>query len=414
MKTVEKNYRWFALALLCVTYFLQQGTRQIFRATLPQIKVDFGATDVQLGMIATAFMVVYGVVVPFAGVLADLFRRKWMIVAGVLLFSLGTFVAGFSGGVWTLLALYGIMAAVGQCFFPSSATSLIAQLHPQTRATALSIFQSALYVGVVGCSVVSGWLAGLGTGEWRKAFWIFGAIGLVWLVLLVVFLRDTPPPVKAGAQAEKASAKEAILAMLRKPSAILLTLGFGMSMYGSNGFLTWMKVFMEEDLHLTSMGAAFHAVFWFYLGALAGITVAGRVSDRLAGRRKGVRMEMNVLGLALCAPCVWWVSQSAGVTACCIALATWGFAFGIYDSNFFASLYDVVTPRYRAASTGLFLCIGFVLGAFAPVVLGWIKNAMSMRSGFASLSAFYVAGALFILVARVFFLKRDYVSSSME
>lgn len=412
MKLNDDKYKWVALLLLCVTYFLLQGTRQIYNVVIPQVQKDFGIADAaKLGIIAMAFKFVYGLVVPFAGILADLFRRKWIIVAGVLLFSVGTFASGFADGLWMLFAMYGVLAAVGQCFVPTSSTSLIAQLHPKTRATALSIYQSFLYVGVVGCSVVSGWLAGLGAGGWRKAFWIFGVFGLVWLVAIVFWLRDTPPLVQKEASAvEKPSAKEAILAMLRKPSAILLTLGFGMCMYGSNGFFTWMKMFMEEDLHLSSAMASFHAVFWFYIGALGGITIASRVSDRLASTRPGIRMEVNIVGLALCAPCVWLVSQAPSTTACCVALAAWGFAHGIYDSNFFASLYDVVSPRYRAASTGVFLCLGFILGSFAPPVLGWIKDVTtSLRTGFSSLAAFYVAGALFILIARLFFLKRDYV-----
>ncbi len=413
MKIKEENYKWIALALLCVTYFLQQGTRQIYNVTLPQIKTDFGVSDTRLGVIATAFFLVYSVVVPFAGVLADLFRRKWMIVASVLFFSIGIFVSGFAGGLWTLFAMYGVLAAVGQCFFPSSATSLIAQLHPKTRATALSIFQTALYGGIVICSCVSGWLAGLGPGGWRKAFWIFGAFGLVWFIALALGLRDTPPLVQEGAQkAEKASAMEAILATLRKPSAILLTLGFGMCMYGSKGFFTWMPKFMGSVFpHLSPAVVAFHAVVWFYVGALLGITVASRVSDRMAPTRTGIRMEVNILGLALCAPCVWWVSQAPSVAVCCLGLGAWGFAHGVYDSNFFASLYDVVSPRYRAAATGVFLCLGFILGAFSPTVLGWMNDTMSPRAGFASLAGFYLAGAFFILLARVFFLKRDYVKS---
>ena len=411
MKIRDENYKWIALALLCMTYFLQQGTRQIYNVTLPQIKVDFGVSDTRLGIIATAFFLVYSVVVPFAGVLADLFRRKWMIVAGVLLFSAGIFVSGFADGLWMLFAMYGVLAAVGQCLVPTSSTSLIAQLHPRTRATALSIYQASLYGGIVICSCVSGWLAGLGPGGWRRAFWIFGAFGLVWLVALVFGLRDTPPLAKDGAQqAEKASVREALLATLTKPSAILLTLGFGMCMYGSKGFFTWMPKFMGSVFpQLSPAAVAFHAVVWFYAGALLGISLASRVSDRLAPTRAGIRMEVNILGLALCAPCVWWVSQAPSVALCCLGLAAWGFAHGIYDSNFFASLYDVVSPRYRAAATGVFLCLGFILGAFSPTVLGWMNDNMSPRAGFASLAAFYLAGAAFILVARLFFLKRDYV-----
>ena len=191
------NTKWIALAILCVTYFLQQGTRQIYNATLPQIKADFlagGVSDVQLGVIGSVFSLVYGVVVPFAGVAADLFGRKRIVVLALLLFSTGICASGFAGGLGMLLAMYGVLAAVGQCMFPSPATSLIAQLHPKTRATALSIFQGSLYLGIVACSCAAGWLGGLGEGGWRKAFWtllpsvmaVFGAI-LVMTVSGVAF-----------------------------------------------------------------------------------------------------------------------------------------------------------------------------------------------------------------------------------
>lgn len=405
------NTKWIALAILCVTYFLQQGTRQIYNATLPQIKADFlagGVSDVQLGVIGSVFSLVYGVVVPFAGVAADLFGRKRIVVLALLLFSTGICASGFAGGLGMLLAMYGVLAAVGQCMFPSPATSLIAQLHPKTRATALSIFQASLYLGIVACSCAAGWLGGLGEGGWRKAFWIFGAAGLLWVPAVVFGLKEPPPVSVDGGTDAKPSAGEALLAMVRKPSAVMLTLGFGMCMYGSKAFFTWMPAFFQKTFpSLSPAAAAFHAMFWFYCGAFAGISCASRVTDRLAGGRPGVRMEANILGLALCAPFAFLAARAPSVTLCCAALAFWGFAHGVYDSNFFASLYDVVAPRYRAAATGAFLCGGFVIGSFSPAVLGWMSQHLSIRDGFASLAAFYLAGAAAILVARVAFLKRD-------
>ena len=58
-----KNYKWMLLALLSATYFLAQGSRQVFNAVLPQIKADFagaGITDAQLGLVGSAFTLVFG------------------------------------------------------------------------------------------------------------------------------------------------------------------------------------------------------------------------------------------------------------------------------------------------------------------------------------------------------------------
>ena len=90
----SSNYKWILLGLISATYFLAQGSRQIFNAVLPQIKADFsgaGISDAQLGLIGSAFTLVFGLAIPFGGVLADFFSRKWMIVVGTLLFSVGIF-----------------------------------------------------------------------------------------------------------------------------------------------------------------------------------------------------------------------------------------------------------------------------------------------------------------------------------
>ena len=87
MKKID--YKWFALALLWVAFFLQQGTRQVYGPLLGSIQGAVGATDVQLGLVSTVFTLVYGITIPFAGFAADLFSRKWMVVIGVAIFSAG-------------------------------------------------------------------------------------------------------------------------------------------------------------------------------------------------------------------------------------------------------------------------------------------------------------------------------------
>ena len=406
----SRNYKWLLLGLVSLTYFLAQGTRQIFNAVLPQIKADFagaGLSDVHLGLVGSAFTLVFGLAIPFGGVLADFFSRKWMIVIGTLLFSVGIFTSGIASGVGLLVLAYGVVNAVGQALLPPSNSSLIGQFHVNTRATAFSIYQIVFYVGIVVCSCVSGWLSGLGAGGWRKAFFLFGAISAAWTVALAFLLRDT----KNVGTEEKASVREALGVVVRKPSALLLMAGLGFYFYAKYGFNTWVVAYLLRTFpELTPTSAAFHAVFWFYLGAVVGVFAGGRVSDRFAALRPQVRFDVNIAGLALCVPGLLLSAFAPTASLCIFGTALFGFATGVYDSNIYASLFEVVKPRYRAAAVGVFGCGGSIIGASGPAVLGWMNAHFSMSSGIASLSAFALAGAAAIGIARVCFFNKDKVS----
>ena len=189
MKKID--YKWFALALLWVAFFLQQGTRQIYGPLLGSIQTSVGATDVQLGLVSTVFTLVYGLSIPFAGFAADLFSRKWMVAIGVAIFSAGILTSGFVTCIGALVVTYGLVNGFGQPFYYPSSTSLISQLHADSKATALSLLQLGMYGGVIGCSWLAGWFAGLGAEEWRLPFKVLGVLGILWAVVLAFTLRNT-------------------------------------------------------------------------------------------------------------------------------------------------------------------------------------------------------------------------------
>ena len=410
MKRIDN--RWFALGLLWVAYFLLQGTRQIYGATLPQIRADFGVDDLRMGAVASVFFFAYAAVVPLGGFAADLFRRKWVIVLGTALFVSGVFLASFASSVGLLILTYGILNGVGQSLVPTSSTSVIQQLHAESRATALSVYQLAAYAGIILCSISSGYLGSLGPGGWRLSFQIFGGFGILWVVVLVVFLREPPAAAAASAVRPKAvrALKEGFLALVTKPSAVLMTFAFGLSNFGDIGFRTWMPTFLQEGLSLAPARAAFHAVIWFYIGGFLGILAGSRLSDVWKRRgRIGARLDCNLIGLVLCALFVCLVVRLSGSLAATVAaLAAYGFVHGFYDANFIASFYEVIVPRYRTSAYGLYACGAFALGASAPVVLGALRQSFPMTTAFATLGGFYLAAAALTFVARTVFLERDY------
>ena len=408
----DRRYKWVMLGLLAVTYFLMHASRQVFNASLPQIKLDLaghGATDAQLGLSRTIFLFAYGCMVPFAGIAADFFRRKWVIVIGTLLFSTSVFFTGFADSMLMLFIMYGFMNGIGQCMIPGAASSLIAQYHTETRSTALSIYQSALYVGVLISSVAAGWLGGSSSSGWRISFWAFGGVAVVWMIVLTVFLRNTPA-LKVHNEEVKPRFSDALKAFCSKPSAFLLMFAFGMLVFGSNCFRTWMPAFLQQtDWGLTPGSAAFHAVFWFYLGSFIGIALGARVSDRLSSRRRGIRLTIMAVGLALSAPTMAGMVLVPTLWLSCVMMFFFGLGGGFFDCNLYAGLFDVVAPRYRSAAMGFYLSGAFFIGCPATAVLGWVGHNYSLQTGMAIFGGTYALGALAIFIARAFFFRHDHV-----
>ena len=419
MKKID--YKWFALALLWVAFFLQQGTRQVYGPLLGSIQGAVGATDVQLGLVSTVFTLVYGITIPFAGFAADLFSRKWMVVIGVAIFSAGILTSGFVTCIGALVVTYGFINGFGQPFYYPSSTSLISQLHADSKATALSLLQLGMYGGVIGCSWLAGWFAGLGTEGWRLPFKVLGALGLCWAAVLAFTLRNTgtsrsrATESTGGAQlgaADAADARErvppvtiggALKAMFSKPAAVLIALALGMEVYVDVGFKTWMPNYLSETFGVSKASAGLNAVLWHYLGAALGIVIGSRVGDRFVKRCPTIRFWVIGGGLLLGAPFIFLMSQATTYLTCCIAMFLFGVFRGAYDSNNFAAFFDVVEPRYHASAAGFNLMIAFLFGCFSPTVLGWTKAHYSMATGLASLAVAYLVGvALLTVGGRVF------------
>jgi len=413
------DYKWTALALLWVAFFLQQGTRQLYGPSIPAICGSLGVDKVAIGVVGTVFAMMYGICVPFAGITADIFNRKWMVVSGVTIFCLGIFLSGFVASVGLLILTYGVLNGFGQTFYYPSATSLISQLHKESRATAISILQLGLYIGIVGCGGLAGWLAGKGGESWRTPFWVFGGIGLVWALVMVFALKDTKPvksavqPSDSNLQPEKPTIREAVSAVFSKPTAICVTLGLAMMIYVDIGFKNWMPSHLQaafgKSCPFLTQWAGLHAVLWHYLGAIVGILVGSRIGDRLVKMRPSIRLELGVVGLALGIPFIVWMAMTSSFVLCCAAMFGFGVFRGVYDSNFMASFFDVVNPRYHASGCGIMMCIAFLFGSLSSTVLPLIAKALdgNMAYSMSSLGGFYLVGALVILLARAKFLRGD-------
>jgi sugar phosphate permease len=402
-------YRWELIIILWFAYFFNQGDRQIFNAVIPLIKKDLLLSDVEVGMVATIFTIIYGCVVPFAGYASDFMKRKWIIFSSLLIFSLGTLFTGFSGGLFSLVLIRGIVTGGGEAIYYPAATSLISQYHQKTRAMALSIHQTSLYVGIVASGFIAAYI-----GErlgWRYSFYTFGLGGL--LLVVYVFFRIKEAPQKELLE-KRPSVWLVAKNIFARRTVWMLCLAFGAMVFVNIGYVTWMSTFYYEKFHLSLSTAGFTSMFFHFGPALAGVLIGGKLSDKFALTRKKVRLEIEFMGLLLGAPFIFIMANTAHLYASYAALAAFGFFRGVYDSNLFAALFDVIEPKYRASSVGVMTSFAFIVGAFAPLLLGSIKTSYGLSAGIATLSICYLLGALLILLAILFFFKKDYYYEAHE
>lgn len=404
MKKWSLPYKWELIVMLWFAYFLNQGDRQIYNVVIPLIREDLQLTDVQLGLVASIFTIVYGCLVPFGGYMGDFLKRKWIVTISILVFSVGTLCTGFSGGLLSLIVLRGITTGGGEAFYYPAATSLISQYHHKTRAMAMSIHQTSLYVGIVASGFIAAYI-----GErfgWRMSFFTFGIGGLLLCIYLFFRMKDTPQEIR---EEKRHSIGYVIREIFKKKTVWMLCLAFGGMCFVNIGYVTWMSTFYHEEFGLSLSTAGFTSMFFHFAAALVGVLIGGKLSDKFALHRKTVRMETELFGLLLGAPFIFWMGYTTNLYVSYAALACFGFFRGIYDSNLYAALFDVIAPDLRASSVGIMTAFAFIVGAMAPLVLGFLKEDFGLAFGISSLAIFYLLGALAVFIAlRFFFLKEFY------
>ena len=418
MKPVKegKFYKWEVLILLWMGYLLNQADRQVFNTVLPAIRDALSLTDTSVGLIATLFNLAFAVFVPIGGWMGDRFSRKWVVTISVLLFSVATMFTGMAGTFLMLVVLRSIATGGGEALFGPSNYSILAQYHTDTRARAMSIHQTAYYIGVI----LAGWLAGLIADKigWEYSFFVFGGFGLIWGVLMIFRLNNKPVETAApsdpsvnSSEVEK-SAKPGFLdgfkAVFTTPTALTLTLGFSGLIFVITGYMTWVPAYLQEEFGQTQAQAGFNSMFWTYVAAFVGVLLAGSLSDKFAVKDNKYRMWLQALGLLLGAVFLFFMGGDRSLTIVYICFAGWGFFRAFFDANTYAVLYDVTPPRLHASCASVMGMTGFAIGSLAPVILGSLKQSLgSLSTTFTILAVIWVVcGVMMFLAANVFY-KHD-------
>ncbi len=411
------NNKWLVVGMLWLVCVLNYADRQAFFAVFPQLKGEFAFSPVQFGLMGSAFAWIYALGSPLAGFIGDRVGRKGLILGGCAFWSVATAMTGLCGRVWQFVGVRAL-TGVGEMFYFPSALSLLSDYHDKrTRSLAFSLHQSGVYVGTIGGSWAGAWMAErLG---WRVGFNIFGAMGVILALFLYKRLHE---PARGGGDApdgkqpsKALTAGETLRAVVSSPTAIVLMCVFAGANFVATIFLAWTPMFLVEKFRLSMTSAGLYGSAFISVASMLSVPLGGVMADRLCRRMPGGRILVQAIGLLAGAVFVAGVGLTPQLGTLLVCMTVFGLCKGLYDSNIFASLYDVVEPRARASAAGLMNTVGWSGGARGPLAVGFATQygrhgtdtAANMGEAISLGAAIYALGGIALLFAATVMISRN-------
>ena len=189
----------FALALICAAQFVLQLDFSIVNVALPRIQMDLHMAAAQLQWVVTGYALTFGSLLLAGGRLADLFGRRRMLAAGLVLFALASLACGLAQWPLMLIVARIIQGAAGAVVSPA-ALSLLTTSNPEgpARNRALSIWQATTAAGAT-AGIVAGGLLTQYLG-WRAVFLVNPPLIVIMLTLIGRLPASRPAGRPAGGQ----------------------------------------------------------------------------------------------------------------------------------------------------------------------------------------------------------------------
>jgi sugar phosphate permease len=392
------RYKWLLVSVLFFASATAYGHRSALATVFPLLRQDLGLSDLQLGVIGSAFLWSYGVGCAVGGFFSDRFSRSRIVVGSLALWSLATlavaFVHSFEQMVWARIAF-----GATQCFYTPAALALIADHHgAATRGKAISSNLSGMSVGLILGATFAGVIAQ--SFGWREVFIIFGIGGLLLAAIAAWVVRDAPAAAPTAAQEPSLSLGASIRLLLGTRSYYcIMAQGMAASM-GAWMFWNWLPLYYQETYQMSLAGAGFSGMFMLQATAMIGIMIGGVISDRV-GRSTPHRRPLVMAGFYLSAAPLFLVfllpQPSYVLVSGCLAASSLLRTMGQANENLM--MCDLLPPRVRSAAFGIFLFGNVSAGSVAILVAAWIRGFAGLSTAFACIAGLVGVSALAALTA---------------
>ncbi len=400
--------KWRAAAFLAVAAALNYADRAAMSSVLPALRTDFGLSDGELGMLGSIFLWAYALASPVAGVLADRWPRRLIVILSLALWSAVTALIGLAPGLVALLVLRAALGLAESLYLPA-ATALLADYHaPSTRGRAMSVHSVGLNFGVVIGGAFAGYLAE--HYGWRSGFWVLGGTGIVLAAIAHPLLAPAPVSGAAVPQAKtppRATMSEAWRYLVRVPSYHVLLAKAMLAGVGIWVFLNWLPLYFREAFNMTLGGAGFAGTFMLQISTVLGIALGGWVSDFAAARSARHRMLVQGLSYLAAAPFLVLFLARPGFATVAIAVSAFSLFRGLGQANENPVICEVIPVQFRSTAIGIMNTCATAAGGLGVLMAGLLKRALGLDAIFAGISLLFVIAGVALVIAYRLWVARD-------
>jgi len=405
---MSNQRRWLILALLMALCFISHFNRaSMASAGDERIMKQFGISTEQMGVVYSAFLIVYTVFMIPGGLLIDrVGPRRALTLMG---FGTATFCAltGMIGRgviaatqVWfTLLLIRGLMGLFTTPLHPACARSVSNWFPEQQRSLANGLVTGAALLAYALVHPLFGGL--IDRVDWPNAFLISaaGTALLTWLWRAMATDRPEqsyPDPTVNTRQGEAGaiSVLDSMRVLLRNRSLILLTLSYASVGYFQYLFFYWMHYYFDEVLHLGKAESRLYAGLPNFAMALC-MPLGGWLSDE-GQERFGQRFGLTIV------PKIGMMASAAFLMAgifshqtfWIVALFTLSLGvLGLCEGSFWTAAV-LLGGRRGGTAAAVMNTGGNGIGLLAPMVTPWVGARLGWTWGISLGALVGLAGAL--------------------
>ena len=393
----SKHYPWILVGLLWVVALLNYMDRQMLSTMKPSMMIDIAElqTATNFGRLMAIFLWIYAFMSPLAGMIADRVNRKWLIVGSLLVWSAVTFAMGYAK---TFDQLYWLRALMGisEALYIPAGLALIADYHQnKTRSLAIGIHMTGLYMG----QALGGFGATIAANySWQSAFHSFGIIGIVYSLVLVLFLREkkASKAIETGDKIimDRAPVFKGLGLLFSNIAFWIILFYFAVPSIPGWGVKNWLPTLFAENLDIDMSKAGPLSTVTIAASSFLGVIFGGILSDRWVQKNLNGRIYTSAIGVGLTIPALLLIGYGHSLFHVIGATFFFGFGFGMFDANNMPVLCQFVSSKYRATAYGLMNMTGIFAGAFITDFLGKSMDAGNLGKSFAMLSVIVLAALI--------------------
>lgn len=419
---IDPTYRKLRMQVFLGTFIGYAGyylVRKNFSFAAPILKREYGFDEFEIGIIASATALAYGISKFVMGNVSDRSNARNFLTLGLVLSSLVFIVFSFlplsSPTMTTIVIMYAFIFLSGWCqgmgWAPCGRT-MVHWFSASERGLRMSIWNLAHNVGGALLPPLAGLsLMLFGASNWQSVFFFPACVSLCIALLIYLLMRDTPqscglPPIEQykneypQGYSEKHETEFSVTEIFFQYiifNKFLWCIAFANAFIYliRNGIIDWAPLYLENVKGYTGAQAKW-ACFAYEMAGIPGTLLCGIISDTVFKGRRAPSSIMFMVLIIIFILLYWWTPQGHFFL---MLLAMSGLGFLIYGPVMMIGLHalELVPKKAAGTSAGLTGLFGYFFGTMlAGIVIGYIAKNYTWDRVFELFIASSVLAIVFI------------------